>query len=120
MERDAVLIIDDDPDFREIARIIIEDQGLVVFDAEDCRAGLSILDREHDRLRLILVDYWMPGMPPPECLACLQERAGVDIRVVLVTAAMNPAARAAEVGVTRWLSKPFEFAQLSRLVRGSE
>lgn len=119
-ERDAVLVIDDDSDFREIVRTVLEDQGIVVFEAAECRAGVAILELQRDRLCLVLVDYWMPGMSPRECSTCLQKLAGTDIPIILVTAAANPGARAAELGLARWLSKPFELAQLSRLVRASK
>jgi hypothetical protein len=36
---------------------------------------------------------------------------------VLCTAGVNPAARAAEVGLSRWLAKPFELDALEALVR---
>jgi CheY-like chemotaxis protein len=115
MERDAVLVIDDDSDFREVVRILLQDKGVAVFEAPDCSSGLAVLDRERNRVRLVLLDYWMPGMKPVECAHCLIEHAGPGVDVVLVTAAANAGERAAELGITRYLSKPFATEQLERI-----
>jgi CheY-like chemotaxis protein len=114
MERDAVLVIDDDPDFREMVQMLLGD-SVTVFEAADCAAGLELLERERARVRLVLLDYWMPGKTPGECARCLMERAAPGVDVVLVTAAPNAAERAAELGIPRYLSKPFEIEQLERL-----
>jgi CheY-like chemotaxis protein len=115
MGRDAVLVIDDDPDFREVVRMLLEDKGVAVFEAPDGAAGLAVLARERARVRLVLLDYWMPGMKPAECAHALSECAGPEVQVVLVTAAADPGERAAELGLARYLSKPFEGEQLERL-----
>jgi CheY-like chemotaxis protein len=118
MERDAVLVIDDDPDFRELVRLLLEDKGIRVLEAADCAAGLAVLDRDGARVRLVLLDYWMPGKTPIECARCLQRRTGSEIDVVLVTAAADAAKRAGELGIARYLSKPFGAEQLERLAMG--
>ena len=117
MVRDAVLVIDDDPDFRDLVATVLLDQGISTLGAANCREGLALLDGERTRVGLILLDYWMPGMTPVDCAACLRQRAGKDIEIVLVTAAANARARAAELGLGRWLAKPFGLDQLGRLVK---
>jgi CheY-like chemotaxis protein len=114
MDRDAVLVIDDDPDFREMIRLLLGDM-VTVFEAPDCATGLELLERERARIRLVLLDYWMPGKTPIECARCLMERKPREVDIVLVTAASNAAERAAELGISRFLSKPFEIEQLERL-----
>jgi DNA-binding NtrC family response regulator len=74
------------------------------------------LQANRDRIRLVLLDYFMPGMDPAACTRELCRLAGPTL-VVLCTAAANPAVRAAEVGLSRWLAKPFEIEALERLVR---
>jgi DNA-binding response OmpR family regulator len=117
--RDAVLVIDDDPDFRDLVDTVLGFQGISVFSAADCREGLALLVRERQRIALILLDYWMPGMSPVHCAACLRAHAGEDIQIVLVTAAANTADRATELGIARWLSKPFGMEQLGHLARSA-
>jgi CheY-like chemotaxis protein len=116
MTRDAVLVVDDDADFREAVRIFLEAKGFVALEASDGDAALAQVDREGERVRLVLLDYWMPGMKPDECARKLRARLGPDIPIVLVTAARSAAERAAELGLERYLSKPFAMEQLDRVV----
>jgi CheY-like chemotaxis protein len=113
----ALLVIDDDPNFRELMVEIGKTRGIAVLEAADCRQALQMLDREKDRIRLILLDYFMPGMEPSQCAAAVIAKAGSSIPIVLATAAVNAAGRAAELRLSEWLSKPFEMAALEVLFK---
>ena len=117
IRRDTILVIDDDPDFRSLVEAIAQMWDVAVLHAEDCRSGIEILEREQDRIKMIFLDYFMPGMPPAGCAASLIARSGKEIPIVLVTAAADPAARAAELNLSRWLSKPFEVSDLEVLLK---
>jgi CheY-like chemotaxis protein len=112
----AALVIDDDPNCREM----IETMGLVwgvpVLQAANCKEGLKVIKSEHGRIKLILLDYFMPGMEPAKCVASIIVAAGSSIQIVLMTAAADPALRAAELKVKHWLSKPFEMSSLQALL----
>jgi CheY-like chemotaxis protein len=114
--RDSVLIIDDDPDLRTLIETIGQVCGVSVLQASDCSEGLHILEREHRRIRMVLLDYFMPGMEPGECACAIIAKAGSSIPVVLLTAAVDPAARAAELNINYWISKPFEASTLTDLL----
>ena len=114
--RDCVLIIDDDPDLRTLIETIGQVCGVLVLQASDCIEGLHILEREHRRIKMVLLDYFMPGMKPGECASAIIAKAGTSIPVVLLTAAVDPAARAAELKINYWISKPFEASTLTDLL----
>jgi two-component system, OmpR family, response regulator len=116
MRDDAVLIVDDDPDLRDLVRVVVESAEIDVVEASTCREAMAALHANRDRIRLVLLDYFMPGMDPAACTRELCRLAGPTL-VVLCTAAADPALRAAEVGLSRWLPKPFEIEALERLVR---
>jgi len=65
---------------------------------------------------LILLDMKMPVMNGWEFCRALEGR---DARppIVVLTAAPDPACRAAEVHADGWLGKPFEYADLEAIVR---
>ncbi|MCW8140101.1 MAG: response regulator, partial [Planctomycetota bacterium] len=107
MTRAAVLVIDDDDTYRELVCLLMEDMGVAALQAATCRAGLELLAQERGRVRLVLVDYFMPGMEPARCVAEVRRAAASGAWVVLVTAAEDPQARAEAVGLPRWLAKPF-------------
>ena len=116
MARDTILVIDDDPDFREMVRMLVELQGLTLLEAPDCAQGLFIVHEQRERLRLVLLDYFMPGMDPARCASSVVAAAAPYVPVVLVTAAVNAAERAAELHLSRWLSKPFSPSTLESLL----
>jgi two-component system, NtrC family, response regulator len=115
--REAVLVIDDDSSCRELIAIIGQLWGIPVLEAADCAAGLRILQREKQIIRLILLDYFMPGMQPVDCAAALKALAEPAIPIILMTASVDPAARAAELELSHWISKPFDISVLEGLFK---
>ena len=114
--RDSLLVIDDNLDLRNLIEAIAETSGVRVLQAGDCHAGLKIVEREHARLKLILLDYLIPGMDPKKCAEAVVAKAGSDIPVVLITAACDAPARAAELKLNRWLAKPFDLESITELL----
>jgi CheY-like chemotaxis protein len=132
MNRNAILVIDDDADMRDLVRLVVQAMDVDVVEAATCAEGIAVFQANRDRVRLVLLDYFMPGMDPMACARALCRLAGPlgdargrplgDARgrppmIVLCTAAADPAARAAEAGLSRWLAKPFELESLESLVR---
>lgn len=111
-----VIVIDDDPDLRALVSICAADWGLECVEACDCASALPLLERERGRLRVVLLDYFMPGLAPPACAGEIRARIEPDVPIVLVSAAANIAERAAELGLTRFLAKPFDIAELRAVV----
>jgi DNA-binding response OmpR family regulator len=116
MNNDAILIIDDDADLRELVRLVAEAIDIDVVEAATCVEGIAALGANHDRIRLVLLDYFMPGIDPSSCARELC-RLVDSTMIVLCTAAADPSARAAEVGLSRCLAKPFAVEALESLVR---
>jgi CheY-like chemotaxis protein len=116
VNRDSVLVIDDNADFRELIAMIGQLYGIPVLQAEDCRCALKVLARDQDRIKLVLLDYFMPGMEPAPCVRAIKEKAGQAVQVVLVTAAADPRIRAAELHLNRWIAKPVAPAVLMELM----
>ena len=114
--RDMVLVVDDDPYLRELVAAIGRTCGVHVLEAEDCGAALQILEQEGHKIKMVLLDYYLPGMQPAQCAGAIVAKAGASIPVVLVTAAVDAAARAAELKIGRWISKPFEISALTNLL----
>ena len=92
---DSVLVIDDDADFRGLVSMIGELHGVPVLEAADCSSGLSLLAQEHSRIKMVVLDYFMPGMDPAVCGAAIVAGAGPAVPVVLITAETSAEVRAA-------------------------
>lgn len=114
--RDAVLVIDDDPDCREVIGVVMETLGLRLLEAPDCPRALEVIAREQGRILLVLLDYRLPGSSPADCAAALRAVCG-EAPIVLWSAAVDADARARELGLREWLAKPFDLEDLEQLVR---
>ena len=54
-----ILIIEDDPDIREVIRLLLENDGYTVTEAANGVNGLQLLTEDTD---LVILDIMMPGM----------------------------------------------------------
>jgi CheY-like chemotaxis protein len=80
----SVLVVDDDPETREMVRRILEREGLRVTEAENGRVALEVVAR--DVPSLILLDLVMPEMDGFEFVLLLrQSPTGKDVPVVVLT-----------------------------------
>jgi diguanylate cyclase (GGDEF)-like protein len=67
----TILLVDDDPEYLEATRILLEREGHDVLCAADGRSALDLLRRR--RIDLALLDYRMPGLAEEEAVARLRE-----------------------------------------------
>ena len=110
----GILVVDDDPDLREFLRLMVTSMGFDVTSAANGQEALDVMEGHCPDL--ILLDMKMPVMNGWEFCRALDCR---DARppIVVLTAAPDPAARAAEVHAEAWLGKPFEYDDLEAIVR---
>jgi CheY-like chemotaxis protein len=81
-----VLIVDDDPEVRDIVRSTLEGSGLKTFQAVNGRAAIEWL-KSHPPPSLILLDLMMPEMDGFEFLDRVQDQDRlVDVPIVVLTA----------------------------------
>jgi two-component system cell cycle response regulator DivK len=60
VERETILVIEDNPLNLEIAVFLLEEAGFNIFSAEDAEQGIEIA--QHSPVDLILMDLHLPGM----------------------------------------------------------
>jgi putative two-component system response regulator len=122
MNRDTrhVLVVDDEPDIRETAVVLLEVAGIPAVAAADGREALELL-RAGPPPAVVLLDLLMPGMSGPEFLA---ERAAdpalAAVPVVVCSAATPTDPRAPRVtlsGVDGYLDKPADPTRLVEAAR---
>ncbi|HET8569468.1 MAG TPA: response regulator [Candidatus Limnocylindria bacterium] len=110
-----VLVVDDDRGIREFVSTVLTDEGYRVDEAVDGRDALAAAER--DRPDLILLDMRMPVMDGWEFARTYRERPGPHAPIVIVTAALDVAKDAREIGADGFLAKPFQLDDLLHLVR---
>jgi len=105
-----ILIVDDEDDIREVARVSLEEVGgWEVLVAGSGREGLAIA--KVGQPDAILLDVMMPDMDGPTTFQRLQADGTTrHIPVILLTAKVQAAdqRRFAELGVSGILAKPFD------------
>lgn len=110
-----VLVVEDDAMLRELIAMILADEGLATDVAANGREALDHV--QSDPPSLILLDMSMPVMDGWQFCRELDRRGGRRPRIIVVTAATDPARRADEVHADGWLAKPFDCDALLALVR---
>lgn len=117
-----VLLVEDDPDTREVLRLILEYDGMTVTPAHDGLHALEQLEEIHRRDPLtpcaIVLDYMMPRVSGAEFRA--RQLANPDIAgvpVIVVSAVSDLESRARALHPYGFLQKPIDPDQLTALVR---
>src|SRR5206468_6306948 len=107
--RKRVLVVEDNGDWRDLLRLMIERAGHEVFEVT---TGLEAVHRASSvNPDLILMDLGLPGMSGDEAIGCLKtDPATRDIPVVVQTAwnAGTHTNNALEAGAAEVLHKPIE------------
>lgn len=118
----SFLVVDDSLLHHQMYRLVFSRgalAGSTVYYAKDGLEGYSLL-AAHPELTLILLDLNMPGMNGLEFLERRRaERLHPHVPVVLVTTESTPEdeARGRAAGAWEYLRKPFQPADVERLVR---
>jgi DNA-binding NtrC family response regulator len=113
-----VLIVDDEPEIRELLVEYFRDHGFETATAGDGRAAIAALERDPSRYRLVVTDLQMPGA---DGLAVLRaaKAANPSCYVVIITgyASLDSAIQAVRLGAYDYLTKPFSMGQIDVLVQ---
>ena len=113
-----VLIVDDEPEIRELLVEYFHDHGFETATAGDGRAAIGAIERDPARYRLIVTDLQMPGA---DGLAVLRaaKAANPSCYVVIITgyASLDSAIQAVRLGAYDYLTKPFSMGQIDVLVQ---
>jgi signal transduction histidine kinase/CHASE3 domain sensor protein/DNA-binding response OmpR family regulator len=109
--RGKVLVVEDVALIRMTTVDMAEQIGFDVVEAGDGHEALSVLDR-HPDIAILLTDLGLPGMNGRELVEEVLRRRP-DMKVVIATGYSTPGEEAPR-GNVRFLTKPFDMAQLRR------
>ena len=104
--RRVVALIDDDAAVCDSMRCLLEAYDL---DVQTYQGGPDFLNEEEPGIDCLIVDCYMPGLDGLE----LRKR-GSQVPIIMITATTNSAVQrcAAELGIKRFLVKPFSHEAL--------
>jgi two-component system nitrogen regulation response regulator NtrX len=112
MSASYILVVDDEPEIRNLVKEILEDEGYEVATAESGAAARIAL-RGH-RPDLILLDIWMPEVDGITLLKEWNEGEGLPCPVIVMSGHGNveTAVEATRLGAYDFLEKPLSLAKL--------
>ncbi len=113
-----ILIIEDDPKFRKMLRLLLETSGHEITEAADGREGISIFSQ--NKVDLIITDIFMPEQ---DGLGVLRQllKDYPDIKTIVISGGGKKGSYqyldyARQFGADKCLAKPFENEVLLEVV----
>ncbi|MEG2677740.1 MAG: response regulator transcription factor, partial [Oscillospiraceae bacterium] len=108
-DKNKILIADDDPEIREVVRILLESEGFTVLEAVDGNQAVELADETCD---LVILDIMMPGMSG--ITACSKIRKKTTAPILMLTAKSQDSDKTVgfSAGADDYLTKPFSYTEL--------
>ncbi len=115
MQKGPILIVDDDPNLREVVRVALELQHFDVVEAHDGRAGVEAFQKHHPIA--IVLDLMMPELDGFE--VCRRIRATSRVPIVFLSSRDDELDRVLglELGGDDYVTKPFSPRELVARVK---
>ncbi|RYU56858.1 sigma-54-dependent Fis family transcriptional regulator [Methylolobus aquaticus] len=112
MIKSKILIVDDEPDIRQLLSEILEDEGYLVSIADSGSEARKRLNEQ--RPDLILLDIWMPDEDGISLLKDWLKNGYLDCPVIMMSghATIETAVEATRLGAHDFLEKPLSMAKL--------
>lgn len=109
-----ILFADDDPEIREVIRLLLASEGYEVVEAENGDEAVAKMDPSVD---LIILDVMMPGRSG--IAACAEIRKNSTAPILFLTAKSQDSDKAMgfSAGADDYLAKPFSYAELTARVK---
>jgi DNA-binding response OmpR family regulator len=115
MANETILVVDDEANIRELARMYLEQEGYRVLAADDGLEALATIRR--DEPNLVVLDLMLPGLDGWE--VCRRVRAAGNLPIIMLTARDDDVDKIVglELGADDYLTKPFNPRELVARVR---
>lgn len=112
-DKPLILVVDDEPDIRNLIKDILEDEAyrvVIASNGEEARSAFS----QHQP-HLVLLDIWMPDIDGISLLKEFkQQNTGVSIVMMSGHGTIETAVEATRSGATDFIEKPLSMAKLLR------
>ena len=118
MNRESILVVDDEPGVRSMLEAILKDEGYGVTAVGTGEEGVTAASaRAFDAL---LLDVWLPGIDGIETLSRLKAR-GVDAEVVMISGhgTIETAVKATKLGAFDFVEKPLSLEKTLLVLRNA-
>jgi PAS domain S-box-containing protein len=115
--QECILVVDDEPFIRKLARTILEQWGFPILTAADGEEALAVYREHGSDIDLVLLDCTMPGMTGLEVLQELQ-KLNQDVRVVFSSGhSVSGVEQLLAAGGRAFVAKPYRPEELVGRIR---
>ena len=118
--KETILIVEDEPDLRELTRVFLEGYGYKVLQAASAEQAIQVADGFSERIDLLLTDVIMPGLSGRQLAEAIL-RSRPHTKIVYMTGYTDDMVvqhKVLEPGVNL-LQKPFGRVELALKVRST-
>jgi two-component system response regulator PilR (NtrC family) len=118
MGKPVALVIDDEPDIRELLALTLGRMDIETFVAEDVGSGKALLSKR--RFDLCLTDMRLPDGDGLDLVKWMQRNAaGVPVAVITAHGNVETAVQALKLGAFDFISKPLDLQNLRNIVENA-
>ncbi|MBF8259828.1 MAG: Signal transduction histidine kinase, nitrogen specific, NtrB, partial [Actinobacteria bacterium] len=116
---ETILIVDDQPEIREVASALLSALGYRTITAEDGEAACRVYRERSHEIRLVLLDIIMPRMGGRETFRILRKLApGLPILLSSGYTVEGLAQGILNEGANGFIQKPYSLSELAGMIRG--
>lgn len=117
-DRDAVLVVDDEPSVLTVLKISLEKSGFRVIVAGSGAEALAKFEALQDQIRVVITDMAMPGMNGLDLIRSIR-KFDTAVELVATTGMTTPDQMRAirEAGVRHVINKPCSSRHMIELIR---
>lgn len=125
MSKTKIIIVDDDPDIRDVLSLTLTEEGYEVLEAGDGEEGLELIKKKAPNL--VIVDYNMPRMNGPTLVGIVKKDILLShMPIIMLTGKSDVADKISgiDAGADDYVVKPFEpqelLARIKMILRRTE
>ena len=115
MEKERILVVDDDRDIVQTTKIQLEKEGYEVLCAYDGMEALDVMTRE--TVQLLIIDIMMPKLDGFSAIMKIREKKNLPIIVMSAKSEDTDKILGLSIGADDYISKPFNSKELVARVK---
>ena len=112
----TILIVDDEPEMRELHQLLLLDAGFEVMSAQDGKIAIEILENDENKIDLVLSDVVMPEMDGYEFCRYVKAQENMeDMPFIFVSSleSLEEKIKGLECGADDYATKPLQPKELA-------
>ena len=113
--KSKILVVDDEPDIRELLRFYLEKEGYKMLEASNGKQALQVF--ENDYVDLAVVDVMMPVMDGWELVKSMKEIRDVPVIMLTAKGESKDKLKGFDLGIDDYVTKPCDMDELMARIR---